>query len=94
MSAFIRSIDEKSWDMVEDGRNRPIDDKWQQKLKASWTANEKADAYFNSKPLNAIFSVVDVSLFKLMSTCLVAKEAWKILEIIFQGTNKVTMQKL
>lgn len=49
---------------------------------------------FNSNALNAIFSTVDVDAFKLISTCLIAKEAWQILETNFEGTNKVRLQWL
>lgn len=84
MSAFIRSIDEKVWDVVEDGWSKPVDAKGKVILKVDWSDEERAEAGHNSKALNAIFSAVDVNVFKLISTCLVAKDAWVILETTFE----------
>lgn len=94
MCAFIRLIDEKTWDTVEDGWTGPCEVGGNAKIKSKWIADEKADVGFNSKELNAIFSTVDMNVFRLMSTCLVDKDAWKILETNYEGTNKVRLQRL
>ena len=48
----------------------------------------------NFKALNVIFSVVDAYQFKLISTCEVAKEAWKILETAHKVTKAVKLSKI
>lgn len=94
MSAFIRSIDESAWESIEEGWSRPCDDKGKIILKSNWTDSERTEAGFNSKALNAIFSAVDINVFKLISTCRTAREAWLILETNFEGTSKVRLQRL
>ena len=83
-----------AWDSVEEGWSRPVDIKGVTIAKFLWTADQLSLAGANSKALNAIFSAVDVEVFKLISTCLTAKEAWDILQINFEGTNKVRLQRL
>ncbi|GAA0167549.1 hypothetical protein LIER_40401 [Lithospermum erythrorhizon] len=63
-----------------DGTNYPY---WKVKMTA-----------FLSKALNVIFCAVDVEVFKLISSCTVAKEAWEILEIAYEETQKVRMSRL
>ena len=48
----------------------------------------------NSSALNVIFNVVDPSQFQMISTAEVAKEAWDILRVHFEGTNAVRESKL
>ena len=48
----------------------------------------------NSKALNAIFSGVSPDEFHRISHVTIAKEAWEILEITYEGTKKVKDTKL
>lgn len=63
-------------------------------LKIKWTDEERTEVGYNSKTLNAIFSAVDVDVLKLISTCMVAKDVWLILETNFERTSKVRLQRL
>lgn len=44
--------------------------------------------------LNVIFNVVDKNIFRLINTCVFAKEAWDILAVAHEGTSKVKMSRL
>ncbi|CAM8928894.1 unnamed protein product [Rhodiola kirilowii] len=48
----------------------------------------------NSKAMNAIFSAVNENIMKLIINCEVAKEAWDILQIAFEGTDKVRNSRM
>ena len=51
-------------------------------------------ANFNSKALNDLFSGVTNEEFKKISSMEVAKKAWTILEITYEGTKAVKTVKL
>ena len=88
MRAFLQSLDEKVWQVVE------ID--WT-KLKeglANWDEAKIKAANFNSKALNALFSAVTNEEFKKISSTEIAKEAWTILQTTYEGTNAVKDSKL
>ena len=73
MRAFLQSLDEKVWQVVEIGWTRPKE--------ASTDCDEakfKA-ANFNSRALNASFNAVTNEEFKKISFTETAKEAWTIL---------------
>ena len=52
------------------------------------------NANANSKALNAIFCGVSLNEFHRISHVIIAKEAWQILETIYEGTKKVKDTKL
>ncbi|GAA0150995.1 hypothetical protein LIER_09811 [Lithospermum erythrorhizon] len=58
------------------------------KQEVDWTAVEGDLSMGNSKALNAIICVVDAEVFKLISSCNVAKEAWEILETDYEEIQK------
>ena len=51
-------------------------------------------ANFNSRALNALFCGVTNKEFKKISSTEVTKEAWTILETIYEGTKAVKTVKL
>ncbi|GAA0159951.1 hypothetical protein LIER_16616 [Lithospermum erythrorhizon] len=61
---------------------------------ADYTREEDEVALANNKALNVIFNVVDVNVFKMINMCIVAKVAWKTLEMAYEGTEKVRMSRL
>ena len=73
MRAFLRSLDEKVWQVVEIGWSKPKEaptDRDDAKIKV---------ANFNNKALNALFSSDTNEEFKKISSIETAKEAWTIL---------------
>ncbi|CAM8963408.1 unnamed protein product [Rhodiola kirilowii] len=91
MKVFLKSLDEKAWRAVLVGWTESMmanpEGVAVVKPEALWTdADEKATAG-NSKALNAIFSGVDENVFNLIAECEVAKEAWDILRMAFEGPN-------
>ncbi|CAM9000494.1 unnamed protein product [Rhodiola kirilowii] len=93
MKSFLKSLDEKAWKVVLIGWTQPMMESLTgevvPKPEALWDdANEKA-SIGNSKAMNAIFSGVDENVLKLIINCEVAKEAWDILQIAYEGTDKV-----
>ncbi|KAG2685396.1 hypothetical protein I3760_10G123700 [Carya illinoinensis] len=88
MRAFLKSLDERVWHLVERGWTKPeisID---------AWTKDEINNCNLNSKGLNAIFMAVSSEEFKRISMCEIAKEVWDILEVTHEGTRIVKNSKL
>ena len=73
MKAFLQSLDEKVWQAVEIGWTKP------KEASADWDAVKIKAVNFNSRALNALFSVVTNEEFKKISSTETAKEAWTIL---------------
>ena len=88
MRAFLCSIDDVVWDAVEVGWTKP------EAAKSTWDKAALAAANANSKALNAIFCGVSLEEFHRISHITVAKEAWEILETIYEGKKKVKDTKL
>ena len=88
MRAFLQSLDEKVWQAVEIGWTKPtkaLADQDDAKIKAT---------NFNSKALNALFSVVTNEEYKKISSTKTAKEAWTILRTTYKGTKVIKDLKL
>ena len=85
---ILCSIDESVWDAVDVGWTRL------EAAKSSWDKAALATTTANSKVLNAIFCDVSPDEFHKISHVTIAKEAWQILETIYEGTKKVKDTKL
>ncbi|CAM8913909.1 unnamed protein product [Rhodiola kirilowii] len=98
MRSFLKSLDEKAWKAVLKGWTEPMMNNLTgepiAKPKALWTEEEDKASMGNSKAMNAIFSAVDENFMKLIINCEVAKEAWDILQIAFEGTDKVRNSRM
>ena len=88
MRAFLCSIDDSVWDAVEIGWTRP------EAAKSTWDRAALTAANANSKALNATFCGVSPNEFHRISHVTIAKEAWQILEMTYEGTKKVNDTKL
>ena len=88
MRAFLCSIDDTVWDVVEAGWTRL------EAAKSTWDKAALAAANANSIALNAIFCGVSLDEFNRISHITVAKEVWEILETTYEGTKKVKDTKL
>ena len=82
------SIDKTIWDAVDVGWTRP------EAAKSTWNKAALAEANANSKALNAIFCGVSPNEFHRISHITIAKEAWQILETMYEGRKKVKDTKL
>ncbi|KAI3462099.1 hypothetical protein Pfo_018762 [Paulownia fortunei] len=76
MRAFIKLIDEKAWKFVNEKRKVVL------KPEDLWTTLDNELTSYNSKALNAIFSVVDSNQF------------WLIATLAYEGTTSVRLSKL
>ena len=88
MRAFLQSLDENVWQVIEIGWTKPTE-----ALADCDDAKIKA-ANFNSKALNALFSVVTNEEFKKISSTETAKKAWTTLQITYEGTKVIKDSKL
>ena len=88
MRAFLRSIDESVWDVVDVGWTRP------KAAKSTWDKVALTATNANSKALNAICCGVSLDEFHRISHLTIANEAWQILETTYKGTKKVKDTKL
>ena len=73
MKAFLKSIDERVWNFVEYGWEKPTT------LVSEWETSKKEAATFNSKDINAIYNAVSIEEFKRISNVEVTHTAWNIL---------------
>ncbi|KAG9450369.1 hypothetical protein H6P81_010334 [Aristolochia fimbriata] len=101
MKTYIKAQDERAWRSVEDGwepltveAGKDADVKRVVKPSSKWNDAEEKLANCNSKALNAIFGGIDEEQFRRVSACTTAKEAWKILEVHYEGTESVRAIKL
>ena len=69
MRAFLQSLDEKVWQVVEIGSTKPKD------VPADWDDAKIKVANFNSRALNALFSAVTNEEFKKISSTETTNEA-------------------
>ena len=88
MKAFLQSLDEKVWQVVEIGWTKP------KEAPADWDEAKIKAANFNSRALNALFSAVTNEEFKKISSTENAKKAWTILQTTYEGTKAVKDSKL
>ena len=88
MKAFLKSIDERVWNSVEYGWEKPTT------FVSEWSTSRKEAAAFNSKVMNAIFNAVSMEEFRRISNIEVAHTAWKILQTVHEGTKAVKINKL
>ena len=88
MRAFLLSLDEKVWLVVEVGWTKPTDPP------VSWDDDKIKVANFNSRALNALFSSMTNEEFKKISSTESANEAWTILQNTYEGTKAVKDSKL
>ena len=91
MKAFLQSLDKKVWKAVEIGQIKP------KEVLTDWDEAKIKAANFNSRALNALFSVVTNEEFKKISSTKTTKEAWTILQTTYEGTKAVkdsNLQKL
>ncbi|GAA0161968.1 hypothetical protein LIER_18163 [Lithospermum erythrorhizon] len=99
MTAFLKSVDSKTWKYILRGWNYPTQaatkgERQVIKLEVDSTPTKDEPALGNDKALKAIFNVVDQNVFKMISKCTVDKEAWEILQTAYEGTPKVRMSRL
>ena len=100
MSAFLKSTDSKTWNVVLKGWEHHVAlDKAENKTAVlkpieEWTTAEDELALGNSKALNAMFNGVDKNMFRLIKQCTVAKDVWEILKTTHEGTSKVESSRL
>ena len=73
MKAILKSIDERVWNSVEYGWEKPTTPA------SEWQTSEKEVATFNSKAMNAIYNAVSMEGFKRISNVVVAYIVWNIL---------------
>ena len=63
-------------------------------VQANWDDAKIIAANFNSRALNALFNAVTNEEFKKISSTETTKEAWTILQTIYEGTKVVKDSKL
>ena len=88
MKVFLKSIDEKVWNSVEYGWEKPTTSV------SEWQPSQKEIIAFNSKAMNVIFNVVSIEEFKRISDVEVAHTIWNILQTVHEGTKTIKINKL
>jgi hypothetical protein len=97
MVVFLKSTDNKLWKAILKGWKHPVVVSKEGistsdiKPEIEWTKEEDGEAIANSKALTVIFNGLDKNMFRLINTCIVAKDAWEILKTAHEGTSRVRM---
>ena len=97
MIFFIKTLDGKAWRALVAGYDPlmiTVNGLSVPKPEVDWTDVEEQASVGNARVLNAIFNGVDLNVFKLINSCSTAKEAWKTLEVAYEGTSKVKISRL
>ncbi|TYK13742.1 gag-pol polyprotein [Cucumis melo var. makuwa] len=97
MIFFIKTLDGKAWRALMAGYDPPmitVNGVSVPKPEVDWTDEEKQASVGNARAFNAIFNGFDLNVFKLINSCSTAKEAWKTLEVAYEGTFKVKISRL
>ncbi|KAA0033522.1 gag-pol polyprotein [Cucumis melo var. makuwa] len=97
MIFFIETLDGRAWRALVAGYDPPMitmNGVSVPKPEVDWTDAEEQSFVGNARALNAIFNGVDLNVFKLINSCSTAKEAWKTLEVAYEGTSKVKISRL
>ena len=88
MKVFLKSIDERVWNSVEYGWEKPTTHV------NEWQTSQKEAAVFNNNAVNAIFNTISMEEFKRISNVEIAHAAWNILQTVHEGTKAVKINKL
>ena len=88
MKAFLKSIDNRVWNFVEYGWEKPTTPV------SKWQTSQKEAVSFNSKAMNAIFNAVSMEEFKRSLNVEVTHTSWNILQIVHEDTKTVKINKL
>ena len=88
IKAFLKSIDERVWNSVEYGWEKPTTPV------SEWQTSQKEAAPFNSKVMNVIFNAVSMEEFRRISNVEVAHTVWNILQTMHEGIKAVKINKL
>ena len=88
MKVFLQALGEQVWQAIEVGWIKP------KEALVDWDDATIITVNFNSRALNALFCGVTNEEFKKISSTVVAKEAWTILETTYEGTKAVKTVKL
>ena len=88
MRAFLQSLDEKVWQVVEIDQTKP------KEVPTNWDDSKIKAANFNSRALNVLFSAVTNEEFKKIFSTETAQEVWTILQTTYEGTKAVKDSKL
>ncbi|KAA0038153.1 gag-pol polyprotein [Cucumis melo var. makuwa] len=89
MIFFIKTLDGKAWRALVAGYDPPmiiVNGVSVPKPEVDWTDDEEQASVENARALNTIFNGVDLNVFELINSCSIAKEAWKTLEVAYEGT--------
>ena len=73
MRAFLQSLDENVWQVLETNWTKPME------VPADWDDAKIKVVNYNSRTLNALFSAVTNEKFKKISSTKTTKEVWTIL---------------
>ena len=86
--AFLQSLDEKLWQVIEIGWTKP------KEASVDWDDAKIKATNFNSRALNALFNAVTNEEFKKISSTETTKDECTILQTTYEGTKAVKDSKL
>ena len=88
MRVFLISMNLDLWNIIENGFQLPS------KPMNEWSDLEKKYFSLNAKAMNALFCALDKNEFNRISTCEMAFDIWRTLEITHEGTSRVKDSKV
>ncbi|WRX10302.1 hypothetical protein QQP08_002789 [Theobroma cacao] len=99
MSIYIRTIDYEMWDVITDRPFMPstvnvVTNELMSKPRSEWTEVETKKVQINFKAINTLHCALIPTEFNKVSSYTTAKQVWKKLRIIHEGTSQVKESKI
>ena len=99
ISIFMRSYDNKMWDVVLDSPYVPMktrieNEALEQKFRSEWIETEVKKVQVNFKAINTLHCTLNPIEFNRISTCTITKEIWDKLKITHERTYQVKESKI
>src|SRR5438270_11362154 len=88
MRIYLQSFNLEIWQIVKSAYTPPTTPVSQ------WTNEVKKSMQTNAKAINALFCTLERNEFNRVSNCKTAHEVWHILEVTYEGTNRVKEFKI
>ncbi|GAV66646.1 hypothetical protein CFOL_v3_10156 [Cephalotus follicularis] len=97
MTIFLQSLDYQLWHIIVNGPKVPtitIEGVVSINPEDEFNDNDFRMLQLNSKAKHALFCALGPNEFNRISSCYYAKEMWNLLEITYEGANRVKESKI
>ena len=87
MNIYLQSLNYELWNIVEAPYPKPTN-------YTAWSDDQKKNVNLDAKAKNALFCALTKEEFNRVSTITSVNQIWYILQVTYEGTNKVKESKI